>query len=188
MRDWLRRVRQGLAGQGSDPGSRIARDDARRIDRLRARGVTIGAGCRIYTDQFSTEPWLVTLGDNVNVAGGVCFLTHDGAARLLAGRRPRLQVLGRIVVGSRCFIGHHAMLLPGTVLGDDCIVGAGAVVRGRIADNSLVVGNPGRVEGRASLYLEMLLRSPGAVDSFGLDEPDRRRMIELHFKEDGHGS
>lgn len=168
-----------------DSGGRAGRD-ARHIRRLRARGVTIGARCRVYSSNFSTEPFLVTLGDDVGVAGGVSFLTHDGAARLLEARRPKLQRFGRIVVGDRCFIGQNAIILPGTRIGSDCIVGASAVVHGDIADNSLVVGNPAQVVGRASLYLERLVRHTDALDSFGLPEPERRGMILDHFaKADG---
>jgi len=150
---------------------------------LRASGVQVGERCRIYSRNFSTEPFLVSLGDDVCVAGGVSFLTHDGAARLLAKRRPAVQKLGRITVGNACFIGQNALILPGTSIGENCIIGAGAVVSGTIPANSLVAGNPARVVGRASLYLERLNRHPDAIDSFGLPETERREMIVRHFAE-----
>lgn len=158
--------------------------DAAIVRRLRTSGVTIGERCRIYSDNFSTEPYLVSIGNDACIAGGVSFLTHDGAARLLAKRRPKLQKVGRIVVGDACFIGQNAIIMPGTNIGRDSIVGAGAVVSGTIPANSLVVGNPARVVGRASLYLERLLRHPDAIDSFGMQEPERRAMILRHFGEE----
>jgi acetyltransferase-like isoleucine patch superfamily enzyme len=156
-------------------------------DRLRARGVMIGQGCRIYTSEFSTEPYLVSLGDRVGVSGGVKFLTHDGAAHLLRHQRPMVQFLGRIDVGNDCFIGENAILLPGTRLGHSCIVGAGAVVRGDIPSNSLVAGNPARVVGRASLLLKRLEQGGSVLDTFGLPEAERRRVIERHFFGKGPG-
>lgn len=161
----------------------LEQQDAAIVRALRASGVRVGERCRIYSRNFSTEPFLVSLGDDVCVAGGVSFLTHDGAARLLAKRRPGVQKFGRITVGDACFIGQNAIIMPGTSIGKDCIVGAGAVVSGDIPANSLVVGNPGRVVGRASLYLERLNRHPDAIDSFGLPEPERRAMIIRHFAE-----
>jgi hypothetical protein len=163
--------------------------DAATVELLRARGVRIGQGCRIYTLEFSTEPYLVSLGDRVGVSGGVKFLTHDGAAHLLRRQRPMVQVLGLIEVGNDCFIGENAILLPGTRLGDGCIVGAGAVVRGDVPANSLVAGNPGRVVGRASLLLKRMERSDNALDTFGLPEAERRAVIERHFAAKGqpHG-
>lgn len=155
--------------------------DAATVRRLRARGVQIGEGCRIYTMEFSTEPYLVRLGDGVAVAGGVKFLTHDGSARLLRSRRPMIQSFGRIVVGEDSFIAENAILTPGTTIGRNCIVGAGAVVRGTIPDNSLVVGNPAQVVGRASTFLSRLERGKNTLDTFGLPEPARRAAILAHF-------
>ncbi len=155
--------------------------DEASVQRLRARGVRIGEGCRIYATEFSTEPYLVALGDNVGVAGGVKFLAHNGAAHLLRTRRPAAQSFGRIVVGSNCFIGEDALILGGTTIGDGCIVIAGAVVHGRFPENSVVAGNPARVVGRASLFLERLNRSPDTLDTFGLALPARRAVIETHF-------
>lgn len=155
--------------------------DAAIVRRLRARGVRIGEDCRIYTRDFSTDPYLVTLGDGVCISGGVKFVTHDGAARLRRARRPNIQFIGRIEVGSNTFIGENAILLPGTKIGRDCIIGAGAVVRGTIPENSLVVGNPAQIAGRASLLLDRLERSPNALDTFDLPADRRRETLLAHF-------
>lgn len=53
---------------------------------------------------------------------------------------PRLTKLGH-----DCWLGRDVTLMPGAVLGDGVIVGAGACVAGTIPDYSIVVGNPGRV-------------------------------------------
>ena len=37
------------------------------------------------------------------------------------------------------------MILKGTVLGDNCVVGAGAVVSGKFENNCVIAGNPARV-------------------------------------------
>jgi acetyltransferase-like isoleucine patch superfamily enzyme len=171
----LRRIRASPHGMSQEAM------DAATVCRLRALGVQIGAGCRIYSTQFSTEPYLVRLGDGVIIAGGVKFLTHDGSARLLRSRRPMIQSLGRIVVGDNCFIGENAILLPGPTLGRDCVIGPGAVVRGAIPDNSLAVGNPGQVVGRASTFLCRLERRKNTLDTFGLPEAERRSVILAHF-------
>jgi len=48
-------------------------------------------------------------------------------------------------IGHDCWLGRNAMLLPGAELGHGVIVGAGAVVGGKIPDYTIVAGNPGRV-------------------------------------------
>ena len=45
------------------------------------------------------------------------------------------------------------MILPGTAIGDDCIIGGGSVVKGRFPDGSVVCGNPARVVGTIDEFL-----------------------------------
>jgi acetyltransferase-like isoleucine patch superfamily enzyme len=47
-----------------------------------------------------------------------------------------------IRIGKNCFIGCNSIILKGTVLGDNCVVGAGAVVSGQFEDNCVIAGNP----------------------------------------------
>lgn len=155
--------------------------NAARIDRLRGRGVKIGERCVILTDEFSLEPYLVEIGDGVAVAGGTMFLTHDGAAWLLRRTRPDAQHFGRIRIGDDTFIGQNCLILPGTQIGTNCVIGAGSVVRGTIPDHSVVLGNPATVVGRTGLLLEMMNASPNTIDTFSLPEPERERRIRGHF-------
>ncbi len=155
--------------------------DAAKLRALRSLGVRVGEGCRIYCDIVSTEPWLIEIGDRVGIAGGVKFLTHDGAAMMVRDRRPRAQKLGPIRIGDDVFVGENAVLLPGTEIGAGCIVGPGAVVRGTVPENTLVFGNPAREVGRASLYLERLLRSADTLDTFGLPMAQRRALSLARF-------
>lgn len=94
---------------------------------------------------LGSEPWLVQLGDHVTVAAGVRFITHDGGVWVFRHEFPDLDVFGAITVGDNVFIGINAILLPGTVVGSNVVIGAGSVVRGRIPDNSVVAGVPARV-------------------------------------------
>ncbi len=62
-----------------------------------------------------------------------------------------------------------------------CVVGPGAVVRGKVADNTPIFGNPAREMGRASLYLERLLLAADTLDTYGLPLADRRALQRAHF-------
>jgi acetyltransferase-like isoleucine patch superfamily enzyme len=48
-------------------------------------------------------------------------------------------------IGRQCFVGAGARILAGTRLGDHCVVGANAVVRGEFPVGSVIVGSPARV-------------------------------------------
>jgi acetyltransferase-like isoleucine patch superfamily enzyme len=160
---------------------RAIRTNEQRIAELRRRGVKIGDSCLIYSMNFSTEPYLIEIGDNVGIASGVQFITHHGIATMIRREHPEAQIFGRIRVGSDSGIGINAIILPGVEIGKGCIIGAGAVVRGAIPDNSLVVGNPGKVVGRASLIRTLLTSSPDRLDVFNASPAERRRRIEEHF-------
>ena len=93
---------------------------------------------------------LITIGERTTISKNVLILTHDysinrGLYYLKLNETGRF--LKPINIGSNCFIGARAVLLPGTSIGDNVIVGTGAVVKGNIPNNSIVVGNPAKVIG-----------------------------------------
>lgn len=48
-------------------------------------------------------------------------------------------------IGSGTWIGHGSVILPGTTIGRNVVVAAGSVVRGDVADHSVIGGVPARV-------------------------------------------
>lgn len=49
-----------------------------------------------------------------------------------------------VKIGNNVFIGVNAIILKGTELGDNCVVGAGSVVSGKFGDGKVIAGNPAR--------------------------------------------
>lgn len=60
-------------------------------------------------------------------------------------RNAGLEYAKPIIVGNNVWIGGNVTVLPGVVIGDNCVIGAGSVVTKDIPDNSLAVGNPRKV-------------------------------------------
>ena len=50
-----------------------------------------------------------------------------------------------VKIGSGCWIGGGAIILPGVTIGDGTVIGAGSVVTKDIPANCVAVGNPCRV-------------------------------------------
>ena len=118
------------------------------VEELRKKGAKIGKDCLICSglDVFSTEPYLVSVGDNVVISTDVKFYCHDGSVMVLNKLyNEKNDLMGTIEVGNNCFFGHGAIILRGTKIGDNCIIGAGAVVKGTFPSNSVIAGVPAKV-------------------------------------------
>ena len=46
---------------------------------FRKQGVSIGDSCSIFSNIVSSEPYLITIGDNVTISNDVQLITHDNA-------------------------------------------------------------------------------------------------------------
>lgn len=67
-------------------------------------------------------------------------------------------------IGRRCFIGGGATILPGVHIGDESVIGAGAVVMEDVPPRSIVAGNPARVI-RRDIKVGRFGRMEGADDN-----------------------
>ncbi len=95
------------------------------------------------------------LGDNTVISKDVMILNHDYS--ITCGLRSVGEDCSReaywlkdIRIGNNVFIGAKVSILPGTDIGDNCIIGTGSVVKGIIPGNSIVVGNPACVIGNVT--------------------------------------
>lgn len=111
----------------------------------RAIGVVVGHDCKLLSTNFGSEPFLVRLGNRVEITHGVQFITHDGAVWVLRDKHPDLDVIAPIVVDDHAFIGMNSILLPGVHVGQRSIVAAGSVVTRDVAPETVVAGAPARL-------------------------------------------
>ena len=120
----------------------------RRIEMLRKKGIIIGDGCEIYHNvSWGSEPYFIEIGNNVRITTGCKFVTHDGGVWTLRkmGKLENADLFGRIKIGNNVHIGLDSIIMPGVSIGDNCIIGCGAVVTKDIPANSVAVGVPARV-------------------------------------------
>ena len=141
----------------------------------------IGKNCSINSNNFSTEPYLIELGDHVAIAGGTSFVTHDGAAWILREEIAEIDVFGEIKIGDNTFVGSNSLILPGTRIGSNCVIGAGSVVRGIIPDDSVVMGNPGKVVFKTSLLKKLLLSNKHKLMTKKLGYLAKKSALLKHF-------
>lgn len=154
---------------------------AYKIKYLRKKGAKVGKDCLILTDKFGTEPFLIEIGDHVVIATGTHLINHDGGVWILRKKYPDLNVFGKIIIGDNVFIGIGCILLLGTEIGENCIIGAGSVVRGKIPDNSVVMGNPAKIIMKRSFAEKFILKSKNRIDTKNLKKEKEKEVILEHF-------
>ena len=110
------------------------------------KGVAIGKNCKISSHSFLCEG--VHIGDNVFIGHGVMFTNDlfpratniDGSQQTEADWK---VIETRVKKGAS--LGSNVTVLAGITIGENALIGAGAVVTKDVPANTVVVGNPARI-------------------------------------------
>jgi acetyltransferase-like isoleucine patch superfamily enzyme len=121
---------------------------------FRKQGAKIGENCVISVLSLGREPYLVSIGNHVDIARGATFHTHDGAAWICSEEIPDIDIFGPITIEDNCLIGGNSHILPNVRIGKNSIVAAGSVVISDVPPDSIVMGVPARVIGSSLKYRE----------------------------------
>lgn len=106
--------------------------------------ISLGAGVFLNFNCVILDVVAVTIGAKTQIGPGVQILTADHPRD--PAERARGVEFGRpISIGANVWIGGGAIILPGVNVGDDALVGAGAVVTRDVPPGATVVGNPAKV-------------------------------------------
>lgn len=168
----IQRIRIFLLKKGSNK---------RKIEYFRKQGMRIGKNCLLNSISFSTEPYLIEIGNHVAIADGTDFITHDGAIWCFREELGPADIFGMIKVGNNVFFGNNCTILPNTFIGDNCIVGAGSVVRGKFPANSVIVGNPAKVIMRINIQKFLYLQNPHLLQTQNMSDFKKKNIIKKHF-------
>ena len=111
---------------------------------LMKRGASVWWGCTLRGDNE-----LITVGENVNVQDGSVIHTDLGIPVVLAKNVSvgHMVMLHGCTIGDETLIGIGAVVLNGAKIGKNCLVGAGSLVtEGKeFPDGSMIMGSPAKV-------------------------------------------
>lgn len=144
----------------------LCRNARSRAKYAKKKGIlaTQGENCYFWTWRFGTEPYLISIGDNVSIAANVSFINHD-VSNIVFNNLPEnaqggvkyQERKGPIAIGNNVFIGAGTRILYDVKIGNNVIIGAGSLVNRDIPDGTVAAGVPCRVVGKFEDYGKKLL-------------------------------
>ncbi len=138
----------GIRNRVLQLAARVA-PDVWRVAFHRARGVSIGKNVSIGYDSIveTAYPWLVALGDNVNIGMRVTIIGH------FRGMSAEARQHATVRIEKDAFVGPGVLILPNVTIGEGAVVAAGSVVNESVAPYTLVQGNPAKPKARCGVAL-----------------------------------
>lgn len=120
------------------------------LQKLKEKGFICGENFNMYSSYIDGNyPYLISVGNNVTLSH-CSILAHDASTKIYLGK----SKIGKVVIGNNVFAGYESVILPNVTIGNDVIIGARSVVTKDIPNNSIVAGNPAKVIGKTSEYIE----------------------------------
>jgi acetyltransferase-like isoleucine patch superfamily enzyme/dTDP-4-dehydrorhamnose 3,5-epimerase-like enzyme len=153
-------------------------------------GAVIGRDVNICDHTFIEND--VVIGDRVTIKSGVQL--WDGVrieddvflgpnATFTNDRFPRSKVYPeaflRTVVCKGASVGANATILPGMTIGQNSMVGAGAVVTRSVPANAIVTGNPARIRGYVDSPASAIATEPASARAGDLEGVMRSRVRDV---------
>lgn len=151
----------------------------------RKLGVNVGKNFSVTgTVNYSSEPYLITLGDDVRISANVNFVTHDGRMHVIRQyKNIPADSFGKIVVGNNVFIGMNAIIMPGVTIGNNVIIGAGSIVTKNIPSDSVACGVPAKVIESIDEYYKKNKKKIDLTKNYSAEEK-KKYLIEKYKMKD----
>ena len=110
--------------------------------------LTLGSNCKLGDNVHIAASERVTIGDDCLMASFIYISdTNHGTGLETPDTVPDERVLtcAPVTIGSKVWLGEGVAVLPGSTIGDGCIIGAHSVVKGHIPAGCVAVGAPAKV-------------------------------------------
>lgn len=105
--------------------------------------ISIGARTFVNYNLTALDVARITIGEDCQIGPNVQLLTPTHPVEP-GPRRDKLEAALPITIGNNVWLGGGVIVCPGVTIGDDSVIGAGAVVTKDIPAGVVAVGNPAR--------------------------------------------
>lgn len=93
-----------------------------------------------------TRPSLIKIGHSVRINANFEILTHDAVTMVFRkAYHDFIPSSGKVTIGNNVCFARNVAVLKGSDIGDNCFIGYGSVVMGKIPANSIAAGCPAKV-------------------------------------------
>lgn len=113
--------------------------------RSKSAKIIIGKNVLINNGLIIISLGKIIIGDYTLIGSNVTILDHNAHGIHPEKRRNYPGTPKEIIIGENVWIGNNSIILPGTKIGKNSIVGAGAVVSGEFPNDVIISGNPARI-------------------------------------------
>ena len=105
----------------------------------------IGDNVSVNSNNIITCHERIEIGDNVQLSPNVQIYDHDHDFRNEDGIQAGKYRNSPISIGSNVWIGANSVILRGSKIGNDCVIGAGSIIKGTFPDKAIVIQKRGGI-------------------------------------------
>ena len=120
-------------------GRRVSIHSRCRIAARNGGKISIGDNTSLNVGCILVSRSKVTIGKNVAFGPNVMVYDHNHTMDPTIGPKGDGFQLGEIEIGDNTWIGAGAIILLGTHIGKNCVIGAGSVIKGNVPDNTRLI-------------------------------------------------
>lgn len=125
-------------------------------------------------EPWSSEPYLITVGENCQITHGVLIHTHGGG-QVVRDRIPDFDVFGKVNIGNWVYIGANSQIMPGITIGDNALIAAGSIVTCSVPTGEVWGGIPARRICSVEEYIER--NNPYNIGSKNMSFEEKKKLL-----------
>lgn len=120
-------------------GNRVSMHSRCRAAATSGGELLIGSRTSFNVGCVVTSRSSIRIGNQVSFGPNVMIYDHDHIMEPDIGAKGSGFRLGEVVIGDNCWIGAGAIILLDTHIGDNCVIAAGSIVKGDVPANTVLI-------------------------------------------------